>query len=212
MDFDGYVDTIALDQTPFDEVAIVLSAHMYRIHICIMMQGKYWTMWRDHDFNHCTLFWAYMGGLVFYCTMRKEPEPEKCGRGTLNSCLAGVMTEQEKQKIIDHFNNPTDECEQDSSQDTRDETGHLHGNKHTLSSKLSGVTDPDDISRVIREHAEEMSRPPPKPAGDDPIPGANKPAPKPPKGKVVFVTHGIKKIKKRVRNFCCIVCDEMYHK
>ena len=41
MDFDGYVDTIALDQTPFDEVAIILSEHMYCIHICIMMQGKY---------------------------------------------------------------------------------------------------------------------------------------------------------------------------
>ena len=120
------------------------------------------------------------------------------------------MTEQEKQKIIDNFNNPTDECEQDSSQETRDETGHLHGNKRTLSSKLSGVTDPDDISRVICEHAEEMSRPPPKPAGDDPIPGANKPAPKPPKGKVVFVTHGIKKIKKRVHNFSCIVCVKMF--
>ena len=77
MDFDGYVDTIALDQTPFDEIAIVLSVHMYHIHICIMMQGKYWTMRRDHDFNHCTLFLAYMGGLVFYCTMRKEPAPEK---------------------------------------------------------------------------------------------------------------------------------------
>ena len=40
MDFEGYVDTIALDQTPFDEVAIVLSAHMYRFHICILMQGN----------------------------------------------------------------------------------------------------------------------------------------------------------------------------
>ena len=78
--------------------------------------------------------------------------------------------------------------------------------------KLSGVTDPDDISRIIREHAEDMSRPPPKPAGDDPIPGANKPAAKPPKGKVVFVMRGIKKIKKRVHNFGCIVCDEMFHK
>ena len=196
MDFDGYVDTIALDQTPFDEVAIVLSARLYHIHICIVMQGKYLTMRRDHDFNHCTLFLAYMGGLVFYCTMRKEPEPKKHGRGTLNSHLAGVMTEQEKQKIIDRFNNPPDECEQDSSQDTREEAGSLHGNKCTLSSKLSGVTDPDDISRIIREHAEDMSRPPSKPTVDDPIPGANKPAAKPPKGKVVFVTHGIKKIKK----------------
>ena len=211
MDFDGYVATIALDQTPFDEVAIILSAHMYHIHICILMQGKYWTTRRDHDFKHCTLFLAYMGSLVFYCTTRKEPAHEKCGRGTLNSRLAGVMSEHEKQKIIEHYNNPTDECEQDSSQEGRDEKGCLHGNKHTLSLKLIGITDPDDISRVIHEHAEEMSRPPPKNAGADLIPGANKPAPKPPKGKVVFVTHGIKKLKKRVRNFKCVVCDSMFH-
>ena len=149
---------------------------------------------------------------MFYSTTRKEAEAKKCGRGTLKSCLAGVMTEQEKQKIIDSFNNPPDECEQDSSQDTREQAGSLHGNKHTLSSKLSGVTGPDEISRIIHEHAEDMSRPPPKPTGDDPIPGANKPAAKPPKGKVVFVTHGIKKIKKRVCNFGCIVWDEMFHK
>ena len=212
MDFDGYVDTVALDQTPFDEVAIVLSVHMYPIHICIVMQGKYWTTRQDHDFKHCTLFLAYMGKLVFYSTMRKEPEPEKHGRGTLNSRLAGVMTQQEKQKFIDSFNNPPDECEQDSSQDTREQAGSLHGNKRTLSSKSSGVTDPDEISRITCEHAEDMSRPPPKPTGDDPIPGANKPAAKLPKGKVVFVTHGIKKIKKRVHNFGCIVCDKMFHK
>ena len=43
MDFDRYLDILSLDQTPFDEVAIVLSVHMYKIHICIVMQGKYWT-------------------------------------------------------------------------------------------------------------------------------------------------------------------------
>ena len=68
---------------------------------------------------------------MFYSTMRKEPEPEKHGRGTLNSRLAGVLTQQEKQKITDTFNNPPDECEQDSSQDTRKHAGSLHGNKHT---------------------------------------------------------------------------------
>ena len=137
-----------------------------------------------------------MGRLVFYCTTRKEPKPKKRGRGTLNSRLAGVMTEQEKQKIIDRFNNPPDECKQDSSQDTREEAGSLHGNKCTLSSKLSGVTDPDDISRIIHEHAEDMSRPPPKPAGDDPIPGANKPAAKPPKGKVVLLPMVLRRSRK----------------
>ena len=122
MDFDGYVHTVALDQTPVDEVAIVLSARMYRIHICIVMQGKYWTTKQDHDFKHCTLFLAYMGRLVFYSTTRKEPEPGKCGRETLNSCLARVMTQKEKQRIIDTFNNPPSAPEQHSPPDTREPT------------------------------------------------------------------------------------------
>ena len=77
MDFDVYLDILSLDQTPFNEVAIVLSVHMYKIHICIVMQGKYWTTKQDHGYKHCTMFLAYMGGLVFYSMMRKEPEPEK---------------------------------------------------------------------------------------------------------------------------------------
>ena len=116
------------------------------------------------------------------------------------------MTQQEKQKIIDTFNNPPDEHEQDSSQDTREHIGSLHGTKCTLHLKLSGVTDTDEISTIINEHAEDMSRPPPKSTGDEPIPEANKPAAKGPKGNVVFVTHGIKKIKKRVNNFGCVAC------
>ena len=80
MNFDGYLDILALDQTPFNEVAIVLSTRMYKIHICIVMQGKYWTTKQDHDYKHCTLFFAYMGGLVFYSTKRKQPGPEKHDR------------------------------------------------------------------------------------------------------------------------------------
>ena len=56
MDFDGYLDILALDQTPFNEVAIVLSAHMYKFHINIVMQGKYWTIKQDHDYKCCTCF------------------------------------------------------------------------------------------------------------------------------------------------------------
>ena len=86
-----------------------------------------------------------------------------------------------------------------------------HGTKQTLWSKLSGVDDPDEISRIIWEHAEDMSRPPLRSTGDDPMPGSNKPTPKVPKGNLVFVTHGIKKIKKRVCNFGCTICDDVYH-
>ena len=58
---------------------------------------------------------------------------------------------------------------------------------------------------------EDMTRLPPKSTGDDPIPGANKPTGKTPKGNLVFVTHGIREIQKRVCNFACRVCEEVYH-
>ena len=118
-----------------------------------------------------------MGRLVFYSTTMKEPEPEKHGRETLNSHLAGVMTQKEKQRIIDTFKNPTSAPEQHSPPDTREPPDNPHGTKCTLQSKLSGVNDPDEISRIIQEHAEDMSRPPPRSTGDDPILGSNKPTP-----------------------------------
>ena len=121
------------------------------------------------------------------------------------------MTPQEKQKIIDTFNNPPSSPEHHSPADNNEPGGSHHGTRCTLSSKLSGVTDADEISRIIHEHAEDMTRPPPKPTGADPILGANKPTGKGPKGNLVFVTHGIRKIQKRVCNFACRICEEVYH-
>ena len=211
MNFDRYLVILALVQTPFDEVAIVLRAHMYKIHICIVMQGKYWTTKQDHDYKHCTLFFAYMGGLVFYSMKKKEPGPGKHGRETLTCQLAGVITAEEKQKIIDTFYNRHSSPEHRSPQDNIRHDDSCHSTRHTLGSELSGVTHPDEISSITREHAEDMTRPPPKPTEGDPIPGANKPTGKPPKGNLVFVTHGIRKIWKRVCNFDCRLCEEVYH-
>ena len=120
------------------------------------------------------------------------------------------MTPEEKQ-IIDTFNNPPSSPERHSPPDNNKPGDSHHGTRHTQSSKLSGVTDPSEIIRIICEHAEDMKRPPPKPTGDDTIPGANKPTGKTPKGNLVFVTHGIRKIQKKVHNFTCKVCEEVYH-
>ena len=133
---------------------------------------------------------------MFYSMMQKEPGPEKCGRGTLTYRLAEVMTPEEKQKIIDTFNNPPSSPEHCSPPDNNEPGDSHHGTRHTVSSKLSGVTDPDEIGRITREHAEDVTRPPLKSTGDDPIPGANKPTGKTPKGNLVFVTHGIRKNRK----------------
>ena len=171
-----------------------------KIGAIIGQPGKFYSMTK-----------TYMGGLVFYSTKRKEPGPQKHGRETLTSQLAGVMTAEEKQKIIDTFYNPHTSPKCRSPQDNIGRDDSHHGTRHTLSSKLSGVMDPDEISRIIREHTEDMTRPPLKPTEGDTLPGTNKPTGKPLKGNLVFVTHGIRKIRKRVCNFDCRLCEEVYH-
>ena len=38
-----YMDYIAQPQVPIDEIAIVLLAQMWKIHVCIFLNEKYWT-------------------------------------------------------------------------------------------------------------------------------------------------------------------------
>ena len=38
-----YMDYIVQPQVPIDEIAIVLLAHMWKVHVCILIEGKYWT-------------------------------------------------------------------------------------------------------------------------------------------------------------------------
>ena len=61
------------------------------------------------------------------------------------------MTAEEKQKIIDTFYNPHSSPEHHSPQDNTGHDDSCHGTRQTLSFKRSSVTDPDEISRIIRE-------------------------------------------------------------
>ena len=121
------------------------------------------------------------------------------------------MTPEKKQKITDTLNNPPSSPEHRSPADNNESGDSHHGTRCTLSSKLSGVTNAHEISRIMHEHAEDMTRPPLKATGAYPIPGTNKPTGKGPKEDLVFVTHGIRKIQKRVYNFTCRICEEVYH-
>ena len=47
-----YTDMIVEPQTPVDEIGIVLQAHMYKIHVCIFLEGKYFTTNRDEAINN----------------------------------------------------------------------------------------------------------------------------------------------------------------
>ena len=77
----------------------------------------------------------------------------------------------------------------------------------SLTDKLSGVFDVNELSVFIKEHAEQMIRPsPPPPKDRTPVPS---PLPAE-KKKFVFIQHGIKHHNKRVRKFNCVLCSDYF--
>ena len=66
-----YMDYIVQPQTLIDEVAIVLLARMWKIHVCVFLEGKYWTTNKDLALNKATIYLMYTGKNTFYDTMRK---------------------------------------------------------------------------------------------------------------------------------------------
>ena len=76
-----------------------------------------------------------------------------------------------------------------------------------LTDKLSGVFDVNELSVLIKEHAEQMIRPsPPPPKDRTPVPS---PVPAE-KKKFVFIQHGIKRRNKWVRKFNCVLCSDYF--
>ena len=55
------MDYTVQPQTPVDEVAIVLLARMWKIHVCVFLEGKYWTMNKDLALNKATMYLVYAG-------------------------------------------------------------------------------------------------------------------------------------------------------
>lgn len=57
--------------TPLDEIALVIVAQMYHIHISIIMHSYYWTIRRDHDLKQCCFVLGFTGKLTFVDTKQK---------------------------------------------------------------------------------------------------------------------------------------------
>ena len=116
-----YTNMIVVPQTPIDKISIVLLAHKYKIHLCIFLQGKYFTTNHDEALNKATMYLVYVGKNTLFDTTRKgsihwsvmevpqsnydlckpksnevveNPSPApKSGHKTLNSLQAGLMDE-----------------------------------------------------------------------------------------------------------------------
>ena len=73
-----YCQNIVQPQWPLDEIAIALFARMYKIHICVFVEGKFWTTNRNQAINGANIYLVYCGKLKFLDTVRK---------GSLNEAL-----------------------------------------------------------------------------------------------------------------------------
>ena len=70
---DQYIHYMALPTTPLDEIGLVLFARMKKIHIAFLMEEKYWTTQRNHEFKKCTIVLAFRGNLTFNDTRKRQP-------------------------------------------------------------------------------------------------------------------------------------------
>ena len=66
-----YMDMIMVPQMPIDEIGIVVLAHMYKMHVCIFLEGKYFTMNCDEALNKASICLIYVEKNTFLDTTRK---------------------------------------------------------------------------------------------------------------------------------------------
>ena len=68
---EDYMYNVVQPHVPLDKIGILLYARMYKIHIAVILEGKYWTKNRDETLNCATLYLVYLGKMQFYDTTRK---------------------------------------------------------------------------------------------------------------------------------------------
>ena len=62
LDFDDYLLYMEQD-APLDEIAIVIIAHMFRCHICILTETKFWTTNGEHKIGMCYTWSNWRSGI-----------------------------------------------------------------------------------------------------------------------------------------------------
>ena len=179
LDFDDYLLCMEQD-APLDEIAIVVIARMFCFHICILTETKFWTTNREHKIGMCSLILGLTGDLEFV---------------PLHCCTTqSGHSSFEQENLPDYINNNA------SNQHNTSADSSI-----SLTDKLSGGFDVNELSVLIKEHAEQMTRPS-APKDRTPVPS---PLPAE-KKKFVFIQHGIKCCNKRVWKFNCVLCTDFF--
>ena len=169
-----YCQTIVHPQWPLDEIAIALFARMYKIHICVFVEGKYWTTNRNQAINGADIYLVYCGKLKFLDTVWK---------GSLNEAL---LNKSPAAQYYLRSNSPEQGKNPHST-----ESEQVSGRK-TLNSLWAGLTKPSDLKKAFKEFQKFNTVPKDIPKQVKPRPSGK---PKKPKGSLDVTHHGIKKRK-----------------
>ena len=89
---EDYMHSIVQPGVPLDEIGLVVWTCMYHKHICILMNGKYWSTQAEHDSTKCNYFIAFRGNLEFTNTVQAtgltpppSPKPDAEASGSSSS-------------------------------------------------------------------------------------------------------------------------------
>ena len=128
-----YCQNIVQLQWPLDEIALVLFAHLHKIHICVILEGKYWTTKRDESLKSANIYLVYCGKLHFFDTVWKGSLSE----GLLNKSPAVtyyLRLKSPEKKKIPHVT-----------------TSEPVSDRKTLNSLQAGFTKQSDLKKAFHE-------------------------------------------------------------
>ena len=128
-----YCQNIVTLQWPLVKIALVLFAHLYKIHICVFVEVKYWTTNQDELIEAANIYLVYCGKLKFFDTVWKGSLHE----GLFNKSPAD--TYYLRLKFPEKVKNPH-----------VTETENVSGRK-TLNSLQAGLTKESDLKKAFKE-------------------------------------------------------------
>ena len=174
-------------QWPLDEIALVPFEQLYKIHICVFLEGKYWTTNRDESLKEATIFLSIVRTLTFMKLQKGSLQEGILNKSPAVNCyLRSKGTED---------NVPLSTKNASSSVQRR-----------TLNSLQAGLTKQSDLNKAYKEYQKlnkENVEPSCKPK--EPVETPHMPKPKPWKGELKFKQHGIRCRKPRLRKIFCPV-------
>ena len=181
---EDYMYNVVQPHVPLDEIGVLLYARMYKIHVAVILERKYWTTNRDETLKRATLYLVYLGKMKFNDTTRKGSWPsslfQELPSGNYQLRSHGPIDEPTKAPVT---------------------------SRTTLNSMQAGLTSTKDLQRVKCEY-DKMHLPRHKPTQPEHVPDCQKAKAK---RKLHVQVHRLQVRKPRNRALKCPVCGQVFH-